>query len=189
MREKQCLLCSTAYGKRRMSWSSTRYMRSTEVLWWWIPQYCAFVAACIHPPVIYSVLGRKKVCPCVHIHPGAHSHFVYILLTLSLLYCPSEMYLFLLDIARVKLCAKDAPFSVQGCAHCRDSSHIISIFSILNPCMHIVLHALLVCHGLKNPLDFCYPSGSAVAITCFPCSHWSKISISLISVWLKGSRI
>lgn len=64
-----------------------------------MPQYCVFVADCIHRPVIYCVLGRKKVCPCVHIHPGAHSHSVYLLLTLSL-YCPSEKYIcILLDIA------------------------------------------------------------------------------------------
>lgn len=60
IRENHCLLCSTAYGKRCMSWSSARYMRSTEVLWWWIPQYCTFSAACIHTPIIYSVLGRTK---------------------------------------------------------------------------------------------------------------------------------
>lgn len=94
IREKHCLLCSTAYGKRRMSWSSARYMRATEVLWWWIPQYCTFVAACIHPPVIYSVLGRTKVCPSVHLHV-----LIPCISSLSLLSCPPEIYLSLLVIA------------------------------------------------------------------------------------------
>ncbi len=100
--------CSTAHGKRGMSCSSTRYMRSTEALGWWIPQYCAFVGACIHPPVIYSVVRRKKVCPSIHIHPCALSHYMYLILPLSPLYFSPEMYLSLLVIGRVKLCGKTA---------------------------------------------------------------------------------